>query len=46
MGNYSPCLRRGCGHDMMYHKGGSGVCTRCQCFRYAHDSKPAYERLR
>lgn len=46
MGNYQPCLRRGCGHDQNYHKGGSGVCTRCQCFQYALGSKPAYERLR
>lgn len=45
---FTPCLRRGCSHDITEHRGQSGVCTRngCQCFRYAHDTKPAYERLR
>lgn len=46
MGNFSPCLRRGCGHDASMHKGRSGVCAKCPCFRYAYGTAPAYERLR
>lgn len=46
MGNFQPCLRKGCGHDISEHKGGSSVCARCPCFRYANETRPAYERLR
>jgi hypothetical protein len=46
MGNSLPCLRKGCTHDKFDHKHGQGVCMRCQCFQYAHDTRPAYERLR
>jgi hypothetical protein len=52
MGNYNPCQRVGCQHDISYHKQSHdpmsgrplmGVCRACGCFRFS-DTRAAATR--